>query len=96
MGEHHALGIACGPRGKKNVGEVLVDNLDCGWLSGVASQRIGKDKDRYRKCRIGGLINEEDAYHRTFIMQSGAEFLVKRRTCNERAKVALPGYFHDA
>ena len=61
------LGVACGPRCKKNVGEILVDNIDRGRRSRLAGQRISEDKRRRRKRRIGRFVDEEYGCHRTFI-----------------------------
>ena len=77
MGKHDAFRLACGPRGKKNVGQILVDNIDNGRHSRLAGQRISEDKGRGRKRRIGQFVDEEDGCHRTFIMKGGAKFFIE-------------------
>ena len=77
MGEHYTLGTACGPRRKKNVGQILVDNVDCGRHNWLAGQRISEGNRRRRKRCIGGFIDEEYGCHRTFIKNGAAEFSIK-------------------
>ena len=96
MGEHHALWTACGPRSKKNVCQILVDNVDCGRRSRLARQRISEGKPRRRKRRIRGFVDEEYGRHRTFIKKRAAEFFIKRRTRDQRAEAALRRDFCEA
>src|SRR5215471_19325339 len=96
MGEHNTLGSTCGSRCKKNVGEVLVGNVDYGRRNWLARQRISEGNRRRRERRIGAFIDEEYGCHRTFIKNSGAEFLTKRKTRDQRAETALPRDFREA
>src|SRR4051794_31658746 len=80
MRQHHALRGARGPRSKKNVGEVLIDNVDYRRRSRTARERIGEGKRPRRKRSIGDLVDEEYGRHRTFIKKRATEFFIKRRT----------------
>ena len=73
-GKHDAFRVACGPRGKENVGQILVDNIDHGRHSRLAGRRISEDKRRGRNRLIGRFVDEENGCHRTFIMKGGASF----------------------
>ena len=96
MREHHAFRSARGPRCKKNIGEVLIDNVDCRRRSRPAREGLGEGKGRRRKRRIRGFVDEEYGRHRTSFRKHAVEFFIKRRTRDQRAEAALPRDFRQA